>query len=110
MTDRCGSRNAGEVLQEANAIPNFVDRALHDPTFGDWCLLRQLAIFLIDLDSNDLLAHLFLVRAERNLGNRADARQALEMCTVVLRDATTSEVQIEGLRALIEQEQWHLRE
>ena len=71
----------GELLAKVLQKKEFFESVLHNDSFDDWNLAKELGEFLIRIEpDSEIMGHLLLTRAYRHLGNRGRALDELKEC------------------------------
>jgi hypothetical protein len=71
----------GELLAKVIQSGDFFESVLHNDSFDDWNLAKELGEFLVRIEpASEIMGHVLLTRAHRHLGNRQGALDELKEC------------------------------
>src|ERR1700686_789160 len=71
----------GELLAKVIQNKDFFQSVLHNDSFDDWNLAKELGEFLVRIEpDSEIMGHALLTRAYRHLGNFQRALDELRQC------------------------------
>ncbi len=99
----------GELLAKVIQSKDFFQSVLHNDSFEDWNLAKELGEFLVRIEpDSEIMGHALLTRAYRHLGNRQCALDELKECQLRASNRELKPWEVDLFLPLLSEEEKHL--